>query len=173
MKKSKEKKGTIVIDASKCVACKTCELSCAVAHSRSKDLRKAMHEKPASASRIRVESTGGFVVPLQCRHCEDAPCVRVCPTKATSREDRESPVLIDNELCIGCKWCILVCPFGVINMNKEGKFVIKCDLCIERLNKGEKPACVANCPTHALRFKCIEEVKKDKRKKYLVNFKKS
>lgn len=163
------KKGTIVIDASKCVACRTCELSCAVAHSKSKDLRKAMHEKPVSSPRIKVESTGNFVVPLQCRHCEDAPCVRVCPTKAISREDVESPVLIDNERCIGCKWCILVCPFGVINMDKNGKFVIKCDLCVERLKKGEKPACVVNCPTRAIKFKRLEGVAKE----YLVKFKKS
>ncbi|MCQ9207424.1 MAG: 4Fe-4S dicluster domain-containing protein [Omnitrophica bacterium] len=165
-------KGNIVIDADKCVACKTCELACSVAHSRSKDLVWAIYEKPISPPRIKVESTDEFVVPLQCRHCEDAPCIKICPTKAITRADRESPVLIDQGKCIGCKWCVLVCPFGVINMDKDGKFIIKCDLCFERLKQGEKPACVVSCPTHALQFKTVKEISKEKKKEYLINIKK-
>ncbi len=166
-----KKNGIIIIDPEKCVACKTCELQCAVAHSKFKVLEKAIFEEPLSKPRVKVESIEGEAIPLQCRHCEDAPCIKICPTKAIDRVDQESPVLIKDELCIGCKMCILVCPFGVINMDKKGKAIIKCDLCIERLKKGENPACVQGCPTQALKFMSIEEVVKEKIKKYLVSFK--
>jgi len=164
-------KGSILIDPKKCLGCKTCELQCAIVHSKSKNLIKAICEKPLPQTRIRVEAAEDLSVPLQCRHCEDAPCVKICPTKATVKSEPEGPVLIKDELCIGCKWCVLVCPFGVIRISREGAAVTKCDLCFERLEKGEFPACVAACPSKALQFKSIEELSKDKRKEYLVIFK--
>jgi len=106
------------------------------------------------------------VVPLQCRHCEDAPCVAVCPTGALHREDEEGPVLIDSELCVGCKMCVVVCPFGVITMSRD-KAIIKCDLCIDRLEQGQEPACVAACPTGALRLEEAAEVAHDARQRLL------
>ena len=164
-------KGVIIIDPKKCLACRTCELQCAIVHSKSKELVKAVCEKPLPQTRVKVEGTGDLAVPLQCRHCEDAPCVKICPTKATVKSDTEGPVLIKDGLCIGCKWCILVCPFGVIRTGREGAAVTKCDLCFERLEKNELPACVAACPSKALQFKTIEEINKEKKKEYLVNFK--
>jgi len=166
-----KKKGIIFIDPKKCLACRACELECGVAHSKSKDLTKAICEESLPQTRIKVESADDLAVPLQCRHCEDAPCVKICPTKATSRSGPEDPVLIKDELCIGCKWCVLVCPFGVIRMSRAGAAVTKCDLCFERLDKGELPACVVACPSKAIQFKSIEEISKDKRKEYLVKFK--
>lgn len=164
-------KGIIIIDPKKCLACRTCELRCAIAHSKSKDLARAVCEEPLPQTRIKVEGAGDFAVPLQCRHCEDAPCVKICPTKATVKSDTEGPVLIKDELCIGCKWCILVCPFGVIRIGREGAAVTKCDLCFERLEKHALPACVVACPSKALQFKTIEEINKKKKKEYLINFK--
>jgi len=165
-------KGIILIDPKKCLACRTCELQCAIVHSKSKDLVKAICEDPLPQTRVKVESADDLAVPLQCRHCEDAPCVNICPTKATIKSETEGPVLIKEERCIGCKWCILVCPFGVIHMSKSSAAVTKCDLCFERLNKGELPACVIGCPSKAIQFKSLEEVTKEKRKEHLVNFKK-
>ncbi|MFH1594273.1 MAG: 4Fe-4S dicluster domain-containing protein [Candidatus Omnitrophota bacterium] len=164
------KKGIIIVDPKRCVACRTCELQCAVAHSKSKDLNKAIYEEPRSKSRVKVESCQDLVVPLQCRHCEDAPCVKICPTKALEKFEVEGPVLIDDKRCIGCKWCVVVCPFGVINMDKSGKAIIKCDLCFERLKNGERPVCCAACPTGALQFKTMEEVTREKKREYLVKF---
>ena len=166
-------KGVILIDPKKCLGCRTCELQCAIEHSKSKDLVKAICEEPLPQARLRVESADDLAIPLQCRHCEDAPCVEICPTKATVRPETKGPVLIKDELCIGCKWCVLVCPFGVIRMGRSGAAVTKCDLCFERLNKGELPVCVAACPSKALEFKSIEEITKEKGKEYLVRFKKS
>lgn len=165
-------KGIILIDPKKCLACRTCELQCAIAHSESKDLEKAICEDPLPETRVKVEAAGDLAVPLQCRHCEDAPCVNICPTKAIVKSESEGPVLIKDELCIGCKWCVLVCPFGVIRMSRGGAAVTKCDLCFERLVKNKLPACVVACPSKALQFKSIEEINKQKKKEYLVQFKK-
>jgi len=163
-------RGIIFIDPQKCLACKSCELRCAVELSKSKDLPQAIDEYPLPQRRLKVESVAELAIPLQCRQCEDAPCVRICPSKAIERTEVEQPVLIKEQLCIGCKWCILVCPFGVIGMDREGKAVIKCDLCFERLKGNKPPVCVQACPTKALQFKTLEEVPAEKRKEYLVRF---
>ena len=165
------KKGIIVIDPTRCTACKTCELECAIAHSDSKVASLAINEEPRSLPRIRVKLVDGFNVPLQCRHCDHALCMEACPKDAITRPDKDGPVLIDPELCIGCTKCVYACPFGAIKMRKEGKGkkAIKCNLCIERLKKDEIPACVSSCPTGVFEFKPIKE-KKDK--KFLVIFSK-
>ena len=162
--------GVIVIDVEKCLACKTCEIECAVAHSAAKALVDAIGESPRPSARVSVVAADDFAFPLQCRHCEDAPCIKICPTKAIDRLGDDQPVLIDQERCIGCKWCVMVCPFGVIEMDDERRVLIKCDLCIERLAAGELPACVAGCPTHALEFKTLDEVVQSRRKKAITSF---
>lgn len=143
---------TIVVNIKKCLACKSCELACALVHSKSKVLEEALTESPAPKSRVAVEPAGEFGIPMQCRHCEDAPCVTVCPTAAIHRDGVNSPVLIDKNRCIGCKDCIMVCPFGAIDVTGDGKAVVKCDLCIERTKAGEDPACVESCPTGTLEY---------------------
>lgn len=147
----------IVVNVDKCLACKSCELACALAHSQSEVLSEAVAESPRPQRRVTVEAAGGFAVPLQCRHCEDAPCITICPTEAIHRCGPEGPVLVDQDRCIGCNFCLMVCPFGVIEVSNDGKAVVKCDLCLERTKTGEPPACVAGCPTGALKF---EEVSK-------------
>ncbi|MDP6685532.1 MAG: 4Fe-4S dicluster domain-containing protein [Candidatus Omnitrophota bacterium] len=166
------KKGIIVVDADKCVACRTCELQCAIAHSKSKKLETAICEIPLSQARVKVESVGKISVPLQCRHCEDAPCVKICPTKAMVKDAKEGIVQVKHELCTKCKWCILACPFGVIHLDQGSQAITKCDLCFERLKKDQLPACVVGCKTNALKFKSAKEISKGKKKKYLVQFKK-
>jgi carbon-monoxide dehydrogenase iron sulfur subunit len=74
-------------------------------------------------------------------------------------------VLIDKEECIGCKFCLTVCPFGVIDVTRDGKAVVKCDLCIERTKAGQEPACVQACPTGALKLTDEKELAADKRKR--------
>jgi len=155
----------IVVDVARCLGCKRCELECAVAHSESEDLYTAIKETPRPRARVDLEWVSGYSVPLQCRHCEDAPCVTVCPTGAVSRDDPNAPVTVDGERCIGCRACILVCPFGSIRLDEEGRATIKCDLCVRRLKRGEEPACVRACLTGALRFVEESEVVKEKRKK--------
>lgn len=171
-KKALEFKKIIFIDIEKCLACKSCELQCAVEHSESKNMYEAIREKPLPQPRVKVESIEELTFPLQCRHCEDAPCVKICPTKALEQAGSGQPIIINKELCIGCSWCIIVCPFGVIKMDKQGKAIIKCDLCIERLKVGENPACIQGCPTKAIKLIPIEEIAKIKKREFLINFKK-
>jgi len=155
----------ITVDGKRCLACKACEIECALAHTRAGSLAEALQAGTPLQPRVHVEPIGEFGMPLQCRHCEDAPCVSICPTNALEKSYAEGPVLIDVERCIGCKFCIAVCPFGVITLNREGKAALKCDLCIERLEEGQEPACVEACQTGALRFgEVSEEVRRNREK---------
>jgi len=154
----------IVADPTKCMACRACEFACALAHVDTDDLVEAILDRGAKP-RIYIEPAGGFAVPLQCRHCEDAPCVTVCPSGALSRPSEAEPVLVDQEKCIGCAFCVEACPFGVIRLAARSaadasggqKAVLKCDLCVTRQAKGLQPACVSACPVGALSFQELDE----------------
>jgi carbon-monoxide dehydrogenase iron sulfur subunit len=166
-------KSMIVVSVAKCLGCRSCEMACAVEHSSSKDLYQAIHEAPPPRSRVSVEQGAGFVVPLQCRQCEEAPCMEVCPSDALHRADNESPVCVDHDQCIGCAWCVLVCPFGVISLDSRNRTVIKCDQCFERAERGDLPACVSACPTGALELKDLREVVAEKRRASLVQIRRA
>jgi carbon-monoxide dehydrogenase iron sulfur subunit len=164
--------GMVVIKVERCVGCKRCKIECAVAHSKSKDLLAAMQETPRPQSRVAVEPVEKYSAPLQCRHCEDAPCVTVCPSGALKKNEPGFPVLFQRELCIGCKQCVMACPFGVVTMDRDGRHVLKCDLCVDRLRAGQEPACATACHTGALTYQTPEQLTKDKRtatlREYLV-----
>lgn len=154
----------IVCRVERCLGCRSCEMACALEHSASKDLREAVRESPRPQRRVTVETAGAGGLPIQCRHCEDAPCVAVCPTGALHRETDLGPVLLERDYCIGCRMCMLVCPFGVIGLARDGKAVVKCDQCIERTAAGQDPACVSACPTRALQYVEIDDYIRQRRK---------
>ena len=166
-------KHMLVVKVDKCLGCKSCELACAVEHSKSRDLYQSIYEKPSPRTRVRVGQGVGFAIPLQCRQCEDAPCLEICPTNALYRADEDSPIVIDDDKCIGCKWCILACPFGVITLDRGGRKIVKCDQCFERVERGELPACVSACPTGALEFRQMDEVVAEKREACLLQIERS
>jgi carbon-monoxide dehydrogenase iron sulfur subunit len=153
----------IIVNIEKCLACKSCEIACALAHSRSAVLEQAVTELPRPQRMVTVESAGEFAVPIQCRHCEAAPCIEICPTGAIQRFDEQSPVMVEADLCIGCKLCMLICPFGVLQIGTEGRAVVKCDMCYERLKEGKVPECVEACPTKALQLVSLKELTKSTR----------
>ncbi len=155
-------KGMIVIKVQKCIGCKSCELACAVAHSESKDLYEAVSGSEQSASRIKVAKSGEFDVPLKCRHCANAPCMKVCPVEAVSRVGEDGPVVVDVEKCTGCELCVLACPFGAIRIGPDGKVALKCDQCYERLEQGLMPACVDACSTNALVYRTADQMEAEK-----------
>ena len=96
-------------------------------------------------------------VPVTCAHCAKPPCADVCPTKAiTKRED--GVVIIDGDLCNGCLACISACPFAIIRLNEEKGVAEKCNLCLDRIERGLKPACVQHCQAGAILFGDTNEV---------------
>jgi len=105
----------------------------------------------AFTSRIRVVKGGTFTTAVGCHQCEDAPCANVCPTGAIHRA--AGAWLVEQARCIGCKSCMVACPFGAMQVRvvEDRVQALKCDLCAHREGG---PACVEACPTHALR--CID-----------------
>lgn len=158
----------VVADPSKCIGCKACEVACAVVHCDSEVTTAGTMENPV-IPRLYLVKTAEVTMPIQCRHCEDAPCANVCPVGAIAQEG--NAIVVNEEVCVGCKTCLMACPFGAIDLvpqYKEGKEVVqrvlkaktddglldkakvianKCDLCLTR-EKG--PACVEACPQKAL-----------------------
>lgn len=136
----------VMVRLERCVGCRSCELACRVAHSRSGTLWAAILEEPKPKRRVFVEQAAERPAPFLCRHCEDAPCVRCCPTGALRFDELTGLVAYSVERCIGCHACIMACPFGVIEPGGGEPFVVKCDRCLGR----NQPACVEACPTKAL-----------------------
>ncbi len=138
----------IYIKEEVCIGCRLCEIYCLTQHSKSKKIIKAYKgEFPRPLPRILVEEEEHLSFALQCRHCEDAPCLDACITGAMHRDKETGAILGDEDKCVGCWMCIMVCPFGVIKRDMEGKKIAsKCDLCLDE----EIPVCVANCPNEAL-----------------------
>ncbi len=141
----------IYIKEEYCIGCRLCEIHCLVQHSKSKKIIKAFKKEfPRALPRILVEEKGYLSFAIQCRHCEEAPCIEACITGAMYRDKATGAVLCDEDRCVGCWMCIMVCPLGVIKRNLEKKKIAsKCDLC-----QGEEiPVCVANCPNEALELR--------------------
>jgi len=101
-------------------------------------------------------------VPVKCAHCETAPCLLGCPVGAIRRDRASDAVLVDEERCIGCFSCVLLCPYGAINLSFDRKRAYKCDGCVDRIAEGREPACASSCPTGALAWREIEEVARGK-----------
>ena len=160
-------KQMLVVQVDKCVGCKSCEIACAVEHSASQVLPTAITESPSPQSRVHVMQGASFAAPLQCRQCEDAACVAVCPTRALQKDD-EGPVVLERDLCIGCMWCVEACPFGVITVDSSGSAVVKCDQCYARAAQGRMPACVQACPTRAIEQRGLKDVVDGKRNAFMV-----
>lgn len=131
----------MLINTKKCVGCYACRMAC--------QMINKLEPEEAFISYKEIEqgtypSVYAETVPVQCMHCENAPCQQVCPTHATYTTD-SGVVLVDEEKCIGCKYCMMACPYGVRSWNKEQRVVEKCTLCNHLTAAGEKPACVKNC----------------------------
>jgi tetrathionate reductase subunit B len=92
-----------------------------------------------------------FFVPKLCNHCDNPPCVQVCPVGATFKSE-DGVVLVDKEYCIGCRYCIQACPYGARYLDPRTKTADKCTFCYHRITQGLLPACVEVCPTQARIF---------------------
>jgi len=157
----------LVIDLNVCVGCHACVTSCKEWNT-SGVAGALSDENPCGAdpggtyfNRVQTFETGRFPdtqtvhFPKSCLHCEDPPCVPVCPTGASYKRESDGIVLVDYDKCIGCKYCAWACPYGARELDENEKVMKKCTLCVDRINDTalpdtqRKPACVLACPTNA------------------------
>ena len=143
----------VVADSSRCIGCQTCMAACIEAHDIPGNI---------AAPRLRVTRTYEISAPVACHHCEDAPCAKACPTGALFFDPKNHRIGVNEDNCIGCKSCVMACPFGAVSVattqvpvlmgdvrvgSQTKSFVLKCDLCVDRPGG---PACAEACPTKGL-----------------------
>lgn len=143
----------LVIHPEKCTGCRKCEMVCSVFHYGASDPSRSLIKV------IKWEHIG-FYLPVTCLSCERPFCTEVCPTKACHRDPETYKVLIDKTKCIGCKTCILACPFGVPLFDEIERVSVKCDFC------GGDPQCVSCCETRAIEYVDTDQIAMDKVKEY-------
>jgi tetrathionate reductase subunit B len=138
-----KKRYGFVIDVSRCIDCRACLVACRVENN-----------VPTGYTRIWVRDLGvrgtfpdlqHAFVPTNCNHCQHPPCVDVCPSGATWKDPDHGLVLVDEKACIGCRQCVLACPYDARYTNPETHVVDKCNACLQRVEVGLEPACVATC----------------------------
>lgn len=152
----------VLVDTTRCIGCRSCERACSVAH----DLPVPDIEHDGALARVRdmsdhqwmvvnrfETSKGEVFVKKQCMHCWQPACGAACLTNAMYKT-RTGPVIWRGDKCIGCRFCMVSCPFEVpkFEYNTWNPKIQKCSMCAERLELGQKPACVDACPTDALTF---------------------
>jgi len=147
-------KKIIMINAENCVGCRNCSFACSFTHYGVISLSKAF------VGPVWIEKTG-IHIPLLCQHCAAPPCKDVCPVDAISKDDTTGTVLLNSDSCIGCKQCLMLCPFGGIIMDDASGKMIKCDLC------GGDPECVKHCLYGALEWIEVSDLALMKRKRSL------
>lgn len=145
----------IDLDIDRCSACGACAIACMDQN----DIDTQRCEAPFRVVKD-VENPNGTMafLSIACMHCEDAPCVDACPCGCLTKDPESGFTLFDTTNCIGCHSCAMACPFGAPSFAADGKMQ-KCDGCFTRIQCGLEPACVRNCPTHALRLARQEDYK--------------
>lgn len=151
------------IDSSKCTGCKTCQLSCkdnknldvGVNYRRIYEYAGGNWIKNGDTFRQDVYS---YYLSISCNHCDEPACTKVCPSGAIHKRD-DGFVVINEDVCIGCKYCEMACPYGAPQFNKEKGHMTKCDGCYERVSQKLEPICVGSCPLRALEFGPITQLR--------------
>lgn len=160
----------LVIDLNVCVGCHACVTSCkewntsGSAGPLADDRPYGKDPTGTFFNRVQTFEVGEFPntetvhFPKSCLHCEDPPCVPVCPTGASYKRKDDGIVLVDYDKCIGCKYCAWACPYGVRELDEHRQEMTKCTLCVDRIYNPQlapadrRPACVMACPTNARLF---------------------
>ena len=142
-----------LLDSDSCIGCHACTVAC-----------KSEHDVPLGVNRTWVKyiETGTFpnvnrhFSVMRCNHCDDAPCISICPTNALFRA-ANGVVDFDDSNCIGCKGCMNACPYDAIYINPATNTANKCNFCNHRVEQGLEPSCVVVCPTHAIKVADLDD----------------
>ena len=139
----------LLYDATQCIGCGACALAC----KDENHLPEKIDAAPTAYTWTTVTPRAGSFVRSLCMHCLEPTCASVCPVGAL-RKTAAGPVVYDAAKCIGCRYCIMACPFDVpkYQWDRAVPIVGKCVMCAERVAKGEATACAAACPTGATKF---------------------
>jgi len=150
------------INSSVCSGCKTCQVAC----KDKNDLKTGVNWRRVydiqggswqSEKGVFTSTPFAYNLSLSCFNCETPKCVNACPTKAIY-ENENGIIVIDHNLCMGCRYCEWVCPYGAPQFDPDLKMMTKCNLCEDYILKGQKPSCVDSCPMRALDFGTITEM---------------
>ncbi|HUJ28859.1 MAG TPA: 4Fe-4S dicluster domain-containing protein [Myxococcales bacterium] len=152
----------VLVDLTRCIGCRSCQVSCKAwnGNEGEKTSASATYTNPPAIdehtfTQVRfVEHAAAWsFVKSQCMHCLDPACASACPPAAL-KKTAEGPVTYDYDRCVGCRYCMMACPFGSIGYEweKVAPRVRKCTFCVDRAAEGQKPACVKACPTGALTY---------------------
>lgn len=165
----------MVIDLSRCVGCHACAMACKAENGTPPGV---WWNKVLTGEMGKFPNTRIIYTPTLCMHCQNAPCVDACPTGASDKRP-DGIVAVDYDKCMGCRYCEIACPYGartfveaikpyypkfgftpyeqmMYKKHQEG-VVEKCNFCLERVEKGEEPACVQTCPAYARYFGDLDD----------------
>jgi formate dehydrogenase iron-sulfur subunit len=161
----------VLYDSTRCKGCRGCEFDCAEAHNLPtpvKDVPAIRKTDETCNSVINTFETekGKVFIKRQCMHCNEPACAASCLTKAM-RKNKTGPVTWDGDKCMGCRYCMVSCPFDMpkFEYHSANPKIQKCDMCFERLKTEESPACVFNCPNDALMYGKRRDLIKEARKR--------
>jgi Fe-S-cluster-containing hydrogenase component 2 len=129
--------GALQIDPAKCTGCKQCELACSW-------VQTGTFQPSRSLIRVHVFDEQASYAPYACLQCSEAWCMQACPVNAIDVDQQTGAKIVIDEVCVGCKLCVIACPFGTIFYDKQTDRAAKCDLC------AGDPACAHACPTDAI-----------------------
>ena len=146
----------ILTDTTKCIGCAECVKACKDSHHLDDDRPRQWHRNDGLSARnwtSIIIREGDHYIRKQCNHCLEPACVSACPVGALVTTP-EGAVRYDASKCIGCRYCMIACPYGIprYDWDKAVPYVQKCDMCYERISRGKQPACTEACPTEATIF---------------------
>lgn len=138
-----------IFNERRCIGCRACYVAC-----------KAENNTPLRTDRrwVLERESGAFpevkreFISLTCNHCKEPACMKSCPERAISKRASDGVVLIDQDKCVGCRYCVAVCPYGAPKINTKTNKADKCTMCIHRLDAGLLPACATVCLTGAIQY---------------------